>query len=112
MSSTPVAETFTIGYSPQTFPAGTGQVASVTLTTTGAAAGNTTPVVTVLAPGQTSVTVNLVPDTYQYSLQALDGSNNDLGVALTGSFTVVASGGGTNPGQVTLQIPSSVTVSP
>lgn len=83
------------------FPAGS-VVANVVASITGAA----TPVVSqTVAPGTATIAFDNVPaDTYTYSVQAVDASNNTFGTAVTGTFTITA------PTTVTLSLPSSVVV--
>jgi len=56
-----------------------------------------------VAPGTTTVTVTLNPDTYTISVQAFDVNNNAFGTAVSTTLVVSA------PTTVTLNIPSSVT---
>lgn len=89
------------------FPAGAA-VAAITATVTGTAAGNTTPIVQVGAPGVASFTFPLtVADTYSYSVEGVDGATppNTYGTPVTGTFVITA------PATVTLSLPSSVTPS-
>ena len=80
-------------------------VSDIQITITGTAAGNTTPVVGTVAAGTTSADIALgVADAYSYSVQGLDASGKPLGTAVTGTFTLAA------PATITLQLPSSVTV--
>lgn len=85
-------------------PAGT-VVAGVVVTVIGTAAGNTTPITNSGSATETTVDI-VVPeaDTYNYTVQAVDGSNNPVGPAVAGSFAVV----NTN---VTVSIPVSVVAS-
>ena len=86
------------------FPAGT-TVASISATITGQAAGNTTPILQTGAPGVSSIEfVNVVPDTYTYSVVAVTADGNPLGTAVTGTFTITA------PTTVSLSLPSAVSV--
>ncbi len=87
-----------------TFPPGT-VVASLAITVTGTAAGNTTPITGQVAPNSTSATVDItVPDTYTASVQAQDANGNALGPPATDTFVVTA------PATVSLSLPSTVTV--
>jgi hypothetical protein len=79
-------------------------VSSVLVTVTGTASGNTTPVKQNVPDDTATVTFPLtVADTYNYSVQALDGNNNPLGTAVTGSFAI------TGPTTISLDLPSAVT---
>ena len=90
MSSTLVQEVINVSYTPTQFPAGTGAIAKITATFTGQAAGNTTPVVASVNPGDPSVTVPLAPDTYSWTLVNEDAAGNILGGSFSGSGVVAA----------------------
>ena len=105
--STPAPSTVTLAltYAPQQFPAGT-TLGNLQASLTGAAAGNTTPIVQSLPAGTASVVFPaVVPDTYAISVQQLDGNSNPLGTAVTGLVTVSA------PTTITLSIPVAVAAS-
>ena len=58
-----------------------------------------------VAPGTAAVTFsNVDPGSYTASAQALDGSGNTLGTAVTASFSITA------PGTVSLSLPASLVV--
>jgi hypothetical protein len=103
MSTPVVQEVITIGYTETTFPPGTGTLASTTVTLTGSAAGNTTPVTASVPLGATSITVPLLPDTYAWSMQSVDSNGNNLGAAVTGTGVVSA------PANVTINLPTGLT---
>jgi hypothetical protein len=95
--------TLAVAYTTQNFPVGTGPVASIVASLTGAIAANSQSLAIPLAA--TSVSAALNPDTYSYSITNLDPSGNTLGQAFTGSFTVAA------PATVSLSLASGLTVS-
>ena len=82
------------------FPAGS-VVANIVATVTGSAA----PVSQTVPPGTSSISFDLPPDTYNFSVAGVDASNNIFGTPVTGSFVIAA------PNTVTLSLPSTVTVS-
>ena len=86
------------------FPAGSA-VASYVAVVTGAAAGNTTPVVQTYpaASAPASFVFPLsVADTYTYSISGQDASGNTFGAPVTGSFAITA------PATISLNLPSAV----
>lgn len=101
--STPLGtEVISISLVPLTVPAGT-VVDHITVTVTGSAAGNTTPVSQSVPAGTTSVTFTSLPaDTYTATAQAFPATGAGLGTPATGSFTI------TEPFTVTVQVPGAL----
>ena len=65
-----------------------------------------TTVTQTVAAGTAEITFSLVnPDTYSYSVGAVDASGNALGTSVTGSFVITA------PATITLNLPASVVAS-
>jgi hypothetical protein len=79
-------------------------VAGISATIVGTAAGNTTPQTNLGGPTETSVSFSVIPDTYNYSVVAVDSSTPPvaLGTAVTGSFVVTA------PATIQLSLPQTV----
>jgi hypothetical protein len=95
--------TLTVSYTETEFPAGTGALASTTVTLTGATTG-AQPAVSIPI-GAASVSVSLAADSYTWSMQSFDSAGDQLGEPFTGSFTVAA------PANVTINLPSGLTAS-
>jgi hypothetical protein len=104
MSSNLSQHVIAVAYTPETFPAGTGPVDSISAVLTGAAVGNTTPTTLSIPLGATSVTASLAADTYTYTLDNFDASNNPIGGPFTGTLVFAA------PATVTLSLASGLTV--
>ena len=92
--------TLAIVYGNFSAPAGT-VVANILVSFTGATSANNAS--QTVPPGTASVVQALNPDSYTYSVEAIDASNAVIGTAVTGSFVVPTSG-------VTVSVPTSVTV--
>jgi len=88
MSSTVVQEVINVTYTNTPgFPAGS-VLASISAVITGTAAGNTTPVTVAVTPNAPSITVPLIPDTYNWTLTNSDASGNVFGGPFTGTGIV------------------------
>jgi hypothetical protein len=95
--------TLAVSYTETEFPAGTGALASTTVTIAGHATG-AQPTVSIPV-GAASVDVSLPADIYGWAMQSFDAAGNELGDPFTGSFTVAA------PANVTINLPSGLTAS-
>jgi hypothetical protein len=58
---------------------------------------------TTLAPGAQPAPINLSPETYTATAQAVDASGNNIGPAATDSFVIAA------PATITVSIPGTMT---
>ena len=88
MSATLVQEVINITYASTNFTGKPTTLASITATITGTSLGNTTPVPVQVTPGAPSVTVPLVPDTYNWTLVNVGADGNTYGGPFTGTGVV------------------------
>jgi hypothetical protein len=95
-----------IQYTSESFPAGSGPIATIAYSITGSAAGNTTPITGTIPLNATSLTVTLIADTYTWTLTNSDAATppNTYGGPFSGSFVIQA------PATVSLSLASGLTV--
>jgi hypothetical protein len=85
------------------FPLGS-VVDHIAVTITGSKSGNTTPVVSNVAPGTATVTfTNLIPDTYGIVVQGMPATGPGFGSPVNASITITAT-------TMSLTLPSAVSV--
>jgi len=90
MSAVVVQEVINVAYTNATFTGSGVTLASITATITGTAVGNTTPVTVSVTANAPSITVPLIPDTYNWTLVNLGSDGNTYGGPFAGSGVVHA----------------------
>jgi len=95
-----------IQYTTESFPSGSGPIATISYTITGSADGNITPLTGTIPLNATQLTITLIADTYTWTLVNSDAASppNTYGGPFTGTFTIQA------PATVSLSLASGLTV--
>lgn len=95
-----------IQYTTESFPAGSGPIATIAYTITGQAAGNTAPITGTIPLNATQLTITLIADTYTWTLVNSDAASppNTYGGPFTGTFVITA------PATVNLSLASGISV--